>query len=248
MARDRSPTGEASPPRAWLSWSSGKDSAFALHEVRRTGALNVVRLLTTVTDPFDRVSMHGVREAVLEAQADALGLPLEKVRIPHPCPNSVYERAMAEVMARAAADGVRHIVFGDLFLEEIRAYREEKLRAAGFEAVFPLWGRPTDRLARAMIAAGLRAYVCCLDPRKMPRELAGRAFDEALLAELPESVDPCGERGEFHTCVVALPDFQVPVEVRIGETVERDGFVFTDLVPTSLRRPSGADDPAVDRR
>jgi uncharacterized protein (TIGR00290 family) len=220
-----------SPPKAWLSWSSGKDSAFALQEVRRSRAVEVVRLLTTVTDAYGRVSMHGVRESVLDAQAAAVGLPIEKVRIPSPCPNAVYERAMRAALARASEDGVRHVVFGDLFLEDIRAYREQHLRPAGFAAVFPLWGRPTDRLAREMIDSGVRARVCCLDPRKMPRRFAGRTFDEAFLRELPADVDPCGERGEFHTCVVGSPEFRVPLDVRVGETVERDGFVFTDLVP-----------------
>jgi uncharacterized protein (TIGR00290 family) len=225
---DPAPSGR---PKAWLSWSSGKDSAFALHEVRRQGTLDVVRLLTTVTDRFDRVSMHGVREAILDAQAAAVGLPLEKVRLPYPCPNATYERLMVDALARASAEGVRHVVFGDLFLEEIRAYREEKLRPAGFEAVFPLWGRPTAALAREMIAAGQESRVCCLDPRKLPRSFAGRAFDARFLDDLPPEVDPCGERGEFHTCVVAGPEFRAPLRHRVGETVERDGFVFTDIVP-----------------
>ena len=218
-------------PKAWLSWSSGKDSAYALAEVRRAGTYDVVRLLTTVTDAFGRVSMHGVREELLDAQAAAVGLPLEKVRIPYPCPNATYEREMARALDRAAAEGVRHMVFGDLFLEEVRAYREERLRPLGVEAVFPLWGRPTGPLAEEMVRAGLRARVCCLDPRHLPRELAGRAFDLEFLASLPSGVDPCGERGEFHTFVSEGPGFRAPVRVHVGETVEREGFVFTDLLP-----------------
>jgi uncharacterized protein (TIGR00290 family) len=225
------PRADGERPKAWLSWSSGKDSAYALHEVRRAGSYEVVRLLTTVTDTFDRVSMHGVREAVLEAQADAAGVPLEKVRIPYPCPNAAYERAMAGALARAEAEGVQHVVFGDLFLEDIRAYREAKLAPLGFRAVFPLWGRPTDQLAREMIASGLRARLCCVDPKRLPPRFAGRSFDLELLAELPAGVDPCGERGEFHTCVTDGPMFRAPVRAHVGETVERDGFVFTDLVP-----------------
>jgi len=218
-------------PKAWLSWSSGKDSAYALHRLRQQGRYEVVRLLTTVSSAFDRVSMHGVRETVLDAQAEAVGLPLEKVRIPYPCPNETYERAMRGVLERATAEGVRAVVFGDLFLEDIRAYREERLRPAGFEAVFPLWGEPTDALAREMIANGVRAHVCALDPKHLPRSFAGRRFDASFLADLPAGVDPCGERGEFHTCATDGPAFRHPVRAHVGETVERDGFVFTDLVP-----------------
>ncbi len=226
-------SGRADParPRAVVSWSSGKDSAFSLYEVRRGGAFEVVGLLTTVTETYARVSMHGVREAVLDAQARAAGLPIWKVGIPSPCPNEVYERKMAGALAQLKAEGVSRIVFGDLFLEDIRAYREEKLRGTGVEPVFPLWGRPTDRLAREMIDAGLRARIVALDPRKIPARFAGRSFDHLLLAELPPSVDPCGERGEFHTCVTAGPMFSAPVDVVPGEVVERDGFVFADLLP-----------------
>ena len=215
-----------------MSWSSGKDSAYALAEVRRTGVAEVVRLLTTVTDAFDRVSMHGVREELLDAQAAALGLPLEKVRIPYPCPNEVYEQEMTRALGRAAAEGVRHVVFGDLYLEEVRAYREERLEPLGFRGVFPLWRRPTAPLAREMVGAGLRARVCCLDPRHLPRSLAGREFDLRFLEDLPPSVDPCGENGEFHTFATDGPGFQRPVRTRVGETIERDGFVFADLLPT----------------
>jgi uncharacterized protein (TIGR00290 family) len=216
-------------PRAVVSWSSGKDAAFALHVARESGAVEVVGLLTTVTRPFGRVSMHGVRESVLHAQAGAARLPLYTVPIPFPCPNSVYEEAMGTMLRRLEADGVRRIVFGDLFLEDIRAYREEKLRGTGIEPVFPLWGRPTADLAREMLAAGLRARIVALDPRRLPSSFAGRSFDSGLLADLPPDVDPCGERGEFHTCVTDGPMFDRPVPVVPGEVVERDGFVFADL-------------------
>ena len=216
-------------PRAVVSWSSGKDSAFALHEVRRSKAFDVVGLVTTVTQTFARVSMHGVREAVLEAQARAAGLPLYKVLIPSPCPNEVYEQAMATVLARLLEAGVRRVVFGDLFLAEIRAYREKNLAGTGMEPVFPLWGRPTARLAEEMIDSGLRATIVALDPRRLPKQFAGRSFDRPLLTELPPDVDPCGENGEFHTCVTAGPMFAHPIPVVAGEVVERDGFVFADL-------------------
>ncbi len=223
-------------PKAVVSWSSGKDSAFALHEVRRSDALEVVGLLTTVTETYARVSMHGVRENILDAQARAAGLPLHKVRIPSPCPNEVYERAMARALEALRGDGVSRVVFGDLFLEDIRAYREEKLRGTGVEPVFPLWGRPTDRLAREIIDAGVRAHLVALDPRKLPARFAGRTFDRALLADLPDTVDPCGERGEFHTCVTAGPMFTAPIPVVRGPVVERDGFVFADLELAELTR------------
>jgi uncharacterized protein (TIGR00290 family) len=227
-------TGPGSPstsgrPRAVVSWSSGKDSAYSLYEARRAGELDVVGLLTTVTDTYARVSMHGVRETVLDAQARAAGLPLYKVRIPSPCPNSVYEREMGAVIARLTNEGVTRMVFGDLFLEDIRAYREEKLRGTGVEPVFPLWQRPTRALAEEMIDAGLRAHIVALDPRHLPASFAGRSFDRQLLADFPEGIDPCGERGEFHTCVVDGPMFSAPIPVRPGEVVHRDGFVFADL-------------------
>jgi len=220
-------------PKAWVSWSSGKDGAWALDEVRRRGELEVAALLTTVNSLHSRVAMHGVRESVVEAQAAAAGLPLVKVLIPSPCPNEVYEAAMREAMARARAEGVTHMIFGDLFLEDVRRYREEKLAGTGITPVFPLWGRDTAQLAREMIDAGLRAVLTCVDPKKLPASFAGRAFDAELLAGLPSAIDPCGENGEFHTCVTAGSMFAKAMEVTTGETVERDGFVFTDLL---LRR------------
>jgi len=230
----------ADRPKAVVSWSSGKDSAYSLHEVRRAGELEVVGLLTTVTQKFSRVSMHGVRESVLDAQARAAGLPLYKVEIPSPCPNEVYERSMASMIARLRAQGVSRVVFGDLFLQDIRDYREEKFRGTGIEPVFPLWGRPTDRLARELIASGLRAYLVALDPKKLAPAFAGREFDTSLLADLPPEVDPCGERGEFHTCVVAGPMFDAPIRVIPGEVVHRDGFVFADLELADLTRGTPA--------
>lgn len=216
--------------KAFVSWSSGKDSAFALHDARRSG-IEIVGVLTTVNEVYDRVAMHGVRSALLDKQIAALGLPAIKVPIPSPCPNEIYEARMEEACEAIKAQGIRHIVFGDLFLEDIRAYRIEKLTRAGMEPVFPLWLRDTTQLARDMIASGLVTHIVCLDPRKMPRALAGRRFDETLLRDLPEGVDPCGENGEFHTAVSAGPMFTAPIAVSIGETVERDGFVFTDIIP-----------------
>lgn len=218
--------------RAWMSWSSGKDSAFALHEARRDPSLEVVGLLTTVTAAFDRVSMHGVRRALLEAQSDRLGLPLHVAEIPAPCPNEVYEARMGGLIERARAEGVSAMVFGDLFLDDIRAYRERMLDGTGIEPVFPLWQRPTARLARTMLEAGVRAHLTCLDPGKIPAELAGRVWDADLLAALPAGVDPCGEHGEFHTFVSDGPGFASPIGVEPGEVVRRDGFVFADLLPT----------------
>ena len=216
-------------PRVWLCWSSGKDCAWALHVMRQAGEVEVVGLLTTLAEPYDRVSMHGVRDEVLAAQAEAAGLPLHRVLIPAPCPNEVYAEKMLAAVEEAKQQGVTHMAFGDLFLDDIRAYREKQLDGTGIEPLFPLWGRPTAELAREMFAGGLVAHVTCLDPRKIPRELAGRVYDEAFLAALPDGVDPCAENGEFHTCVSAGPMLDREIPVRIGETVEREGFVFTDL-------------------
>jgi len=217
--------------KAWIAWSSGKDAAWALHEARASGAFEIAGALTTVTETFGRVSMHAVREEILRRQCEALGLPQKTVPIPFPCPNEIYEARMRAALAEAKAEGVTHVIFGDLFLRDIRAYREQKLAGSGIEAVFPLWLRPTDRLAREMIEGGLEARLVCVDPKILDANFAGRAFDRTLLDDLPESVDPCGERGEFHTCVLAGPMFSRRVEAKPGETVARDGFVFADLVP-----------------
>jgi uncharacterized protein (TIGR00290 family) len=218
-------------PRALLAWSSGKDSAWALHELRRAAEVEVVGLLTTVTDPFARVSMHAVRVELLDRQAAALGLPCRKVRIPWPCPNDRYEQEMGRALEEARAEGITRIAFGDLFLQDIRAYREAKLAGTGIEPLFPLWGRDTALLAREMIDGGLRAVITCVDPRRVSAALAGRAFDASLLSELPPGVDPCGENGEFHSFAWGGPMFAAPVAVTPGEIVERDGFVFADVLP-----------------
>jgi len=217
--------------KALLSWSSGKDAAWALHVLRQAGEVEVVGLLTTLNQAFDRVAMHGVREALLEAQAEAVGLPLWKVPLPWPCPNEAYEALMAQACAKAAADGIGAMAFGDLFLEDVRDYRIQKLAGTGLTPLFPIWDPDTATLARRMVAAGLKATLACVDPRALDASFAGRVFDAALLAELPASVDPCGERGEFHTFAWDGPMFSHPVSVRNGEVVERDGFVFADLVP-----------------
>ncbi|HEX5483830.1 MAG TPA: ATP-binding protein [Terriglobia bacterium] len=218
-------------PKAWISWSSGKDSAWALYVIREQADFEVVALLTTVNTTHARVAMHAVRENVVEQQADALGLPLVKLPLPWPCPNGVYEEAMQAALTQARSQGVTHMVFGDLFLEDIRKYREEKLRGTGITPIFPLWGLDTSRLARKMITGGVRAHLTCVDPKKLNPGFAGRPFDDQLLSELPAGVDPCGENGEFHTFAFAAPGFRWPIAVEVGETVERDGFVFTDLIP-----------------
>jgi uncharacterized protein (TIGR00290 family) len=233
MGNDLRGRDAAARPKAWLAWSSGKDSAWALHSVREAGSFDVVALLTTVNRTHGRVAMHAVRESLLEMQAAAARLPLVKVLIPSPCSNEIYERAMSEAMVRASVEGVRHVIFGDLFLEDVRAYRESQLARCGMIPVFPLWGRDTRRLAEEMIARGLRAYLTCVDPRQLEREFAGRRFDAELLADLPSSVDPCGENGEFHTFACAGPMFGAEMAVTVGEIVERDGFVFADLLPGS---------------
>jgi uncharacterized protein (TIGR00290 family) len=218
-------------PKALIAWSSGKDSAWALHEARRLAELDIVGALTTVTDSFQRVSMHGVREALLRAQCEAAGLPEIIVRIPYPCPDEIYEREMAAAIADVKARGVTHIIFGDLFLQDIRAYREKQLAGTGITPVFPLWLQPTAALARAMIDGGVEAHLAVVDLKKLPASFAGRRFDAALLSEFPAGIDACGENGEFHTFVSAGPMLARKIPVRVGETVERDGFAFADLLP-----------------
>jgi uncharacterized protein (TIGR00290 family) len=213
-----------------VSWSSGKDSAWLVHVLRGMPDVEIRALLTTVNAAADRVAMHAVRTELLEAQARSLGLPLWPVPIPHPCPNDVYERAMAAAVGRAVAEGFTHAAFGDLFLEDVRRYREERLAGTGLTPVFPLFGADTPALAGEMIAAGLRARLTCVDPRLLPAEFAGREFDASLLRDLPPAVDPCGERGEFHTFAYDGPMFRAPIRIEPGIVVERDGFVFADLV------------------
>jgi uncharacterized protein (TIGR00290 family) len=215
--------------KCMISWSSGKDSAWLVHVLRSQGEVGIGALMTTINEPAQRVAMHAVRVELLEAQAAALGLPLWTIPIPSPCSNEAYEHAMAVSVARAVAEGFTHIAFGDLFLEDVRRYREERLAGTGLTPLFPLFGADTAALARDMIGSGLRARITCLNPKVLDRSFAGREFDAALLAELPPEVDPCGERGEFHTCSYDGPMFQHPVPIETGITVERDGFVFTDL-------------------
>jgi uncharacterized protein (TIGR00290 family) len=218
-------------PRILLSWSGGKDSAWALAVLRQRGEYEVVGLVTTLNERFRRVAIHGYREALLDAQAEAAGLPVWKVDLPFPCTNAEYEARMAVVLERAVQEGIHWIAFGDLFLEEIRAYRLKQLAGTGLEAIFPVWGIPTEELAETMIAGGLRAYLTCIDPRVLDRAFAGRAFDAALLKELPAGVDRCGERGEFHTFACAGPMFSRSISVSPAEVVERDGFVYAELLP-----------------
>ncbi len=216
-------------PRALLSWSSGKDSAWALRRLRQQGTYEVVGLVTTVNERARRVAMHAVREELLEAQARATGLALWRVPIPSPCSNSQYETAMQEIVRRAKTAGVSAMAFGDLFLADVRAYRERQLAGTGITPLFPLWLQPTDVLAGDMIAAGMRAVLTCVDPRHLPPSFAGRQFDADLLRDLPSSVDPCGENGEFHTFAYAGPMFCDAISVVVGAVSERDGFVFADV-------------------
>ena len=212
-----------------LSWSSGKDSAWALHRLRQNREYEVAGLLTTLNAAFDRVAMHSTRRALLEAQASAAGLPLYPVPLPWPCSNLQYEAAMRTACDAAVAGGIEAIAFGDLFLEDVRHYREDKLKGTGLEPVFPVWGLDTRLLAEEMIASGLRARIVCVDPGKLPAEFAGKDFDAGFLRDLPDGVDPCGENGEFHTAVYAGPMFREPIPIESGEVVERDGFVFADV-------------------
>ena len=212
-----------------ISWSGGKDSAWALHLLRLAGEFEVGGLLTTVNEKFRRVAIHGFREELLERQAEMAGLPLRKVDLPFPCSNEEYEARMGAACTQAVKEGFEGVAFGDLFLEDIRAYRVAKLAGTGLEPLFPVWGIPTDRLAAEMMAAGLRARLTCVDPRKVPAEFAGREWDGQLLRELPPGVDPCGENGEFHSFAYAGPVFKEEIQVEAGERVVRDGFVYAEL-------------------
>ena len=215
--------------KAILSWSSGKDSAYTLFTVQRELPFEVVGLLTTVTDPFQRVSMHGVREDLLECQAERIGLPLHKIRIPSPCPNAVYEAKMQEYLTAQRAQGIEHIIFGDLFLEDLRRYREDRLREIGMKGLFPLWMRDTGSLSRQMIHDGFKAVLTCVDLKKLPKSFAGRFYDASLLNDFPPDTDPCGENGEFHSFVYGGPIFREEIPIERGETVEREGFAFADI-------------------
>ncbi len=216
--------------RVLLSWSSGKDCAWALHLLRQRNDVEVVAWVTTFNEAFGRVAMHAVRRELVRMQAERAGLPLWEIPLPWPCSNEQYEAQMKGVCERAVAEGIEQVAFGDLFLRDIRAYREKQLAGTGLEPIFPVWDIPTRELAEQMISAGVGAKLTCVDPRKLPESFAGREFDAALLQDLPEGIDPCGENGEFHTFCYASPVFRAPIPVTVGEVVTRDGFCFADLV------------------
>ena len=220
--------------RILVSWSSGKDSAWTLHVLRRQAGYEIAGLLTTFNEAADRVAMHAVRRELVEQQATLAGLPLWDVGLPWPCSNQQYEKLMAEICAKALGEGIEGIAFGDLFLEDVRAYREKQLKHTGLEPIFPLWERPTRELANEMIAAGMQAKLTCVDTQQLDARFLGREFDEAFLADLPAGADPCGEYGEFHSFVYAGPMLNQEIPVLLGETVVRDQFVFADLVPAGL--------------
>jgi uncharacterized protein (TIGR00290 family) len=212
-----------------VSWSSGKDSAWMLHVLKQDPSIEIGGLLTTMNEQFDRVAMHAVRRRLLEEQADAAGVPLRTVQLPWPCTNEQYEERMRVAVSQAVAEGFTHVAFGDLFLEDVRKYREEKLAGTGLTPIFPLWGIPTDQLAAQMVEGGLRSVLTCINPKHLDRSFAGRQFNRALLDELPSGVDKCGERGEFHSFAWDGPMFNHPVAIEVGEVVDRDGFVFADV-------------------
>lgn len=217
-------------PRVLLAWSSGKDAAWALHRLRQAGRVDVVALLTTFTDEMDRVAMHGVRRELVEDQAEATGLPLLGISLPWPCSNGAYDAAMTEALAAARTRfGISQVAFGDLFLKDIRRYRESRMAGTGLTPVFPLWGLPTDELAREMLRGGLNARITCVDSQQCDPEFAGRCFDEDFLAALPATVDPCGERGEFHSFATAGPMFSREIPVRVGDMSLAGSFVYCDL-------------------
>ena len=225
-----------------LSWSSGKDSAWALHVLRQQNQYEIAGLLTTINSAFDRVAMHSTRRALLEMQAEAAGLPLIIAPLPWPCSNADYELAMKQVCDQAVSQGITAIAFGDLFLTDVRAYRERQLKGTGLEPLFPIWGIPTDQLAREMVNAGLRARLVCVDPKQLSPDFTGRDFDQSLLDELPPGVDPCGENGEFHSFAYAGPMFSREIAIATGEKVERDGFWFCDILPAATGLHSASRD------
>lgn len=232
---------DASMKRVLVSWSSGKDSAWTLHLLRQCRDYEVVGLLTTVNTEFDRVAMYRTRRSVLEAQAKAAGLPLWVVPLPWPCSNETYERQMRDICERAVSEGINAIAFGDLFLQDIRKYREAQLQPTGLEPLFPLWEQPTAALAREMIAGGLRAKLTCVNTKQLPSSFVAREFNAALLSELPFGIDPCGERGEFHTCVYAGPMFTEAISLQPGEVVTREGFAYADFCePSRVPRTANA--------
>ena len=212
-----------------VSWSSGKDSAWMLHVLRKDSAIEIGGLLTTMNEQFDRVAMHAVRRQLLEAQAEAAGVPLRMVQLPWPCSNEQYEHRMRAAVSQAVSEGFTHVAFGDLFLEDVRRYREEKLAGSGLTPLFPIWGIPTDQLAAQMVESGLRSVLTCINPKLLDRSFAGRQFNRELLDDLPAGVDKCGERGEFHSFAWDGPMFNGPIAIAVGEVVDRDGFVFADV-------------------
>ncbi|HLZ11857.1 MAG TPA: diphthine--ammonia ligase [Candidatus Acidoferrum sp.] len=221
----------AGPTTILFCWSGGKDSAMALHELLQRKEVKVAGLLTTVTEGFERVSMHGVRRELLQRQAESIGLPLKEVRIPPQCVNPIYEERMETAMRAACQQGTRRVAFGDIFLEDLRVYREKNLAKVGMEAIFPIWKRDTRELSRAFVKLGFKARAVCIDPRVLDRSFAGRDLDQRFFDDLPENADPCGENGEFHSFVYDGPIFRKPVRCKTGEVVERDSFVFCDLLP-----------------
>jgi uncharacterized protein (TIGR00290 family) len=216
-----------------LSWSSGKDSAWGLHLLRQDPLIDVLGLFTVMNEKFDRVSMHSTRRELVQRQADAVGLPLQTINLPDPCTNEQSDKIMRQFVMESAANGVQCVAFGDLFLEDVRKYREDQLKGTGIEPVFPLWGTPTRELAEQMLSAGLDAYISSVDVKKLPARFAGRKWSRELMAELPQDIDPCGENGEIHTVVVGGPMFRKPISISVGEIVERNGFVYADIIPMS---------------
>jgi uncharacterized protein (TIGR00290 family) len=214
-----------------LSWSSGKDSAWALHLLRHDPTVELIGLFTVMNREYNRVSMHGTRLEMLRRQAETVGLPLQTINLPDPCTNDQCDTIMREFVMKSAANGVQCMAFGDLFLEDVRKYREDQLRGTGIDPVFPLWGTPTGELAEQMLSAGLDAYVSCVDLKKLPARLAGKKWSKEVIAELPQDIDPCGENGEIHTIAVGGPMFRSPISVSIGEMVERNGFAYADIIP-----------------
>lgn len=216
-----------------MSWSSGKDSAWALHKLQQNPEIDLVGLFCTANKEFDRVAMHGVRVELLQKQAKSIGLPLEIIEIPYPCNNAEYEKIMGQFVEKAKIDNIEYFAFGDLFLEDVRNYREEKLKGSGIKPIFPIWSIPTDKLSREMISSGLRTVITCINPKQIPKEFVGREFDESFLDSLPENIDPCGENGEFHSFVFDGPMFKEQIETFVGHIVHRDEFLFADVLPKS---------------
>ncbi|RRS30071.1 MAG: ATP-binding domain-containing protein [Epsilonproteobacteria bacterium (ex Lamellibrachia satsuma)] len=216
-----------------MSWSSGKDSAWALHKLQQNPEIDLVGLFCTVNEEFCRVTMHGVRVELIKKQALSIGLPLEIIEIPHPCSNAEYEKIMGQFVERAKSNNIEYFAFGDLFLEDVRNYREEKLKGSGIKPIFPVWGIPTDKLLRQMISSGLRTVITCINPKQISKEFVGKELDENFLCSLPKNVDPCGENGEFHSFVFDGPMFKEKIEISVGDIVHRDNFVFADVFSKS---------------